>query len=1403
NISPGTHAFINGTNSSSQNPKVQFTATGFYTVTLTASNSLGSDDEVKVAYIEVITAPVCAGGIFCEDFSGGAIPAGWSTNSNAGSTDIWEYSTAGPTGGFSIGPITSTTAGDGFMMFDSDALCSFDQNADLETPPINCGTSPGVFLEFEQYYRKFFDSTLVFVSNNAGATWDQYPLNNTMTTNDATANPDLISIDISATAAFQANVIVKWTFWSPAGAFGGNEGCGYAWMIDDVLLREPPQYDASTIATLQEYRMVPFLQSDPIDLQVQIDNSGWDIVTNVSAAVNVLDAQFSPVYSGITNTVASLASGNSTTLTDASGFTPSDTGIYYTEYIVSIAEVDGETSNDTIYNAFWINDTIYAKDNPSTYIGVAYPPATTTVTNGKNFIQLNSFTIQSTDYLNSITIYLGQQGGSNIVGDNIDFVVYDMVAGLPNSQIASSATYSITAADTPGVYLTLPINGGPFQLTPGDYAFGYSDQTGNGNIGAGIITSNFTPGTTFMDYNANGILPIDAYGLEWTWEIRANFVSCEMVYNESSTQVSCGVCDGTASVAPSGAIAPYTYNWLTTPSQTAATATNLCAGTYQVVISDSRGCERGTTVQVTSAGGTILLSTSVTPENCGNGNGTATATATGGTGPYTFAWSGSTQTSSTITGLAAGTFNVTATDAGGCTAETDFFSAAVVSDFIPTIVVAPTSTDEICVGANGTATGVSSGGTGPYTYLWDGAAGSQVTTTATGLATATYSVTSTDANGCVGSGSVAVANDPGTFNTSNVCNNTSSIGGNDGSSTTTPSGGTGPYTYAWSPTPALGQNAATATGLNAGSYAVTVTDGNGCVATDNCSVSDPTCAIILTDSSVDEICIGANGSATTVPSGGSAPYTYAWEAAAGAQSATSGTATGLAAASYTVTVSDAALCTQVTSIAVNNNTGTFTVSNTCINTTSVGGNDGSSTTTPSGGTGPYTYAWSPTPALGQNTATATGLNAGSYAVTVTDGNGCISTDNCSVSDPICAITLTDSSTDEVCTASNGTATTIPTGGTAPYTYSWNVSAGAQSASSGTATGLPAASYGVTVTDGSLCIQSSTIIVGNDPSTFSVSNGCVNTTGVGAADGSSTSTPSGGTAPYTYSWSPAPALGQTSATASSLPAGSYSVTVTDGNGCISTDNCAVNDPGCAITIISSSTDATCAGADGTATATPTGGTTPYIYTWAAAAGAQSTSSGTATALIAGSYNVTVTDASLCVQTDNIVVATNPGVFSVLNSCANTTAVGASDGSSTTIPSGGIGPYTYAWSPSPALGQSAATASGLPAGTYSVTATDGNGCVASDNCVVNDPGCAITVTPSSTAATCSGSDGTATASPSGGSAPYGYNWAASAGAQSITSGTATGLVAGIYAVTVVDISLCSQISAITVSSNAGSF
>ncbi|MBL4651315.1 MAG: T9SS type A sorting domain-containing protein, partial [Flavobacteriales bacterium] len=741
--------------------------------------------------------------------------------------------------------------------------------------------------------------------------------------------------------------------------------------------------------------------------------------------------------------------------------------------------------------------------------------------------------------------------------------------------------------------------------------------------------------------------------------------------------------------------------------------------------------------------------------------------------------------------LSAGTHCTTITDGNGCVAS----SCGTITDPTCAITLADSSTDEICVGSNGTATTSPSGGSTPYVYNWSASTGFQSTSsgTATALAAASYDVTVTGAALCTQTTTIVVSNNPGAFTTSNVCNGTSSAGASDGSSTTTPSGGTTPYTYAWSPAPATGQNTATATGLPANSYTVTVTDSNGCVASDNCVVNDPGCATTITPSSTPETCTASDGTATATPTGGTTPYSYNWAASAGAQSISSPTATGLAAGSYAVTVTDAAACPQTDLIVVSNNPGSFTTSNTCSNPTTVGGNDGSSTTTPSGGVTPYNYAWSPAPATGQNTGTATGLSAGSYTVTVTDGNGCIASDICAVNDPGCATTMTSSSTAETCTASDGTATATSTGGTTPYSYNWAASAGAQSTSSPTATGLAAGSYSVTVTDAAACTQTDVIVIGNNPGSFTVSNSCSNAITVGGSDGSSTTTPSGGVTPYSYSWSPAPAMGQNTGTATGLSAGTYSVTVTDGSGCIASDNCSISDPVCAITLTNSSTDEICTGSNGVATTVPAGGSIPYVYNWSASAGTQSTSSGTATALASASYSVTVTDAALCSQVASITVSNNSGALVANVSCTGTSSVGGNDGTAIATSTGGFSSYSYMWN----NGQITQNATGLSAGNHCVTITDANGCMSSSCCSITDPSCSLSITSNSTDVLCnSDCNGTGIATPTGGVTPYAYTWSVLAGAQSTSLGIATALCPDTYGVTATDNVGCAISSSIAI-------
>ena len=214
--------------------------------------------------------------------------------------------------------------------------------------------------------------------------------------------------------------------------------------------------------------------------------------------------------------------------------------------------------------------------------------------------------------------------------------------------------------------------------------------------------------------------------------------------------------------------------------------------------------------------------------------------------------------------------------------------------------------------------------------------------------------------------------------------NVSCNGGTNGSASVTPSGGTPGYTYSWSPS---GGTAATATGLAAGSYTVTVTDANGCTATRNYLLTQPSAISTATGSQTNVSCNGGtNGSASVSPSGGTPGYTYSWSPSGG----TAATATGLAAGSYTVTVTDANGCTATRNYFLTQPSVISTATGSQTNVSCNGGTNGSASVTASGGTPGYSYSWSPS---GGTAATATGLAAGSYTVTVTDANGCTATRN--------------------------------------------------------------------------------------------------------------------------------------------------------------------------------------------------------------------------------------------------------------------------------------------------------------------------------------------------------------------------------------------------------------------------
>ena len=461
----------------------------------------------------------------------------------------------------------------------------------------------------------------------------------------------------------------------------------------------------------------------------------------------------------------------------------------------------------------------------------------------------------------------------------------------------------------------------------------------------------------------------------------------------SQTSVSCfGGTNGSASVTPSGGIAPYSYSW--SPSGgTGATASGLAAGTYTVTVTDNILCTATRVYTITQPAAVVSGTTVVTNVSCfGGTNGAINLTPTGGTGPYTFNWGGGITTEDR-TGLAAGTYSVIITDANGCTGTVSGITvtqpAAAVSG---TTVV----TNVACnAGTNGAINLTPTGGTGPYTFNWGGGI---TTEDRTGLAAGTYSVIITDVNGCTGTVSGIAVNQPAAaVSGTTVVTNVSCNSGTNGAINLTPTGGTGPYTFSWGG----GITTEDRTGLAAGTYSVIITDVNGCTGTvSGITLTAPTAISTATGSHTNVACNGGTtGSASVSPSGGTPGYTYSWSPSGG----TAATATGLAAGSYTVTVTDANGCTATRNYTITQPTAISTATGSQTNVSCNGGSNGTASVSPSGGTPGYTYSWSPS---GGTAATATGLAAGNYTVTVTDANGCTATRNYTITEPTAIISTT-------------------------------------------------------------------------------------------------------------------------------------------------------------------------------------------------------------------------------------------------------------------------------------------------------------------------------------------------------------------------------------------------------------
>ena len=656
-----------------------------------------------------------------------------------------------------------------------------------------------------------------------------------------------------------------------------------------------------------------------------------------------------------------------------------------------------------------------------------------------------------------------------------------------------------------------------------------------------------------------------------------------------SANVNCfGANNGSVTLAGVTGVPPFSILW--SNSDTTSQLTNLAPGFYTATLTDSKGCTGISTAEITEP--PVLNSlTSVVNVSCfGLSNGSTESVPSGGTPPYTYLWSTGTDTSA-VNNLTAGAYELTLTDANGCS-----LAQSLTVNQPDLLVVQPDSVNASCFGfSNGTVETTASGGTPPYSYLWS--TGSD-TSLVNGLAAGTYDVTITDTNGCSLSQSVTV-NQPDQLTIQYGTTPVSCFGLSNGTAQVTATGGTLPYFYIWN----NGEITPDIENLAAGLYEVTLTDANGCLLLQSVTINQP--ALLDAQLAANSVtCFGlSNGTAQITAGGGTPPYLYSWS-----NGGTTPTIQNLPASSYSVTVTDANGCSQVKSVAVNQPDLLTAVTSTT-NATCFGFTNGTAQISVSGGTSPFSYQWS----NGNNTPASQSVPAGSYTITVTDASNCTLTRSFVISQPAPLLISGTVSAASCFGSSNGSVQTTAIGGVPPYTYNWNIGGNTTVLQN-----LGAGTYIITLTDNQNCTSTESYTVTQPPQLLLQQSGAVHIRCYGLSDGAVSAAVTGGTPPYSMLWN----TGQQTMEVSNLPAGLYAATVTDSNSCTTTISINLEQPPLLVLSLTAA-DPVCTNSDGSVVASATGGVPPYGYLWATG---QLTTE--ISRLEAGLYAVTVTDDKNC-------------------------------------------------------------------------------------------------------------------------------------------------------------------------------
>ncbi|MBK7966549.1 MAG: gliding motility-associated C-terminal domain-containing protein [Bacteroidetes bacterium] len=726
------------------------------------------------------------------------------------------------------------------------------------------------------------------------------------------------------------------------------------------------------------------------------------------------------------------------------------------------------------------------------------------------------------------------------------------------------------------------------------------------------------------------------------------------------------------------------YSFLWSNGSTLEDIQQLASGAYVVTVTDANGCTLQDSISITQPQAPLASNFNIINVACfGDNTGDIQTAINGGTNPYTYNWNNQVNTPNNG-GLTAGTYTLQVVDDNGCILNE---TVTIVEPIAP-LSTNPTQVNIDCNGnGSGSADLNTAGGTSPYTYVWSNG---NTQGSISGISSGTYTYLVTDTNGCTIADSIIITQPANALTVTPNVTQVLCFGDNTGAIDLSVLGGTPSYSYLWND----GTTNEDLNNLTAGAYTVTVTDNNNCLSIQTFNIQEPTAALASTPTISQVNCFnGSDASIQLNTKGGTAPYSFNWNNGGNTPNIDS-----LTAGTYFVLITDDQGCTFNSSYIITQPSAALASSSTAVQVLCFGDSTASIDLSAAGGTAPYSYLWN----NGSNNEDLANINAGTYTVLITDSNNCTQSETIIISEPLAALNASEQITQVLCTGdSTGSVDLTISGGTAPYNYLWNTGGTAQNP-----IGMPVGNYSVTVTDMNGCTANRALQITEPDSALQLGASIGHLSCHGQPTGWIDLTALGGTGTYTYLWN----TGGSVEDPSQLAAGTYTVTVTDQNGCHSNTSVTITQPAAFPTVSGTTTPVSCTGLqNGAIQSTVNGGTTPYTYLW----NTGSTQTGIS-GLGAGVYTVIVTDANGCTNQYTTQIVEPINSLSITATSTDANCITDQLGSISSTPSGGTVPYSILWS----NGATTTTISNQIPGTYTTTVTDANGCVTTQNFVIND-------------------------------------------------------------------------------------